>query len=213
MKNKKSIGIILNNLIPFAGILFFSWKIAPVLFFFLLDSELSILELLGLVMLQISREKEGLFPKNTGKIKKFFYTVITYLILSIILSIPSFFAGIILYLLLKNYLSNPLKEIFLQREVFFGLAFNITIRGYFIFQNIKKPLLGSLKESAKEKYILLIYKSFGILFLGRVFSNSTSYISLYIFVFLLSIFFSIVEIKADIFLKTGSKSSKISAGK
>lgn len=82
--SKKNIPvIILSNIIPLAGAIFFAWPVPPILFFYLFDSELAILEMIGLLMSEISKEKGGLFPKKIKGLKRFFYTVILYLIFSL----------------------------------------------------------------------------------------------------------------------------------
>lgn len=173
--------IILNNLIPLVGILFFGWKIPPVLFFYWFDSELAILELMGLIMSEISKEKEGLFPKEIRGIKRTFYTVISYLIISIITSFPAFFGGLVMYFLIKNYISSPFKEIFSQKEVWIGIGLNTIIRGYNIIKNIKSPIQNKIKQSAEEKYTLLVFRFFAMFFLASFFQNlSIFYPSIFI---------------------------------
>lgn len=160
-------------------------------------------------MSEMAKDKEGLFPKEIIGFKRFLYTAIAYLIVSIIASIPAFFAGVVLYFLLEEHISNPLKEIFSQTEVWVGIGLNIIFRGYNIIKNIKKPIQNVIKHSAEEKYTLLVYRFFAIYFLGSFFPQLSKFLSLYIYIALLTFLFSISEIKPEYFLRVGSRSSKI----
>ncbi|MEJ5167001.1 MAG: hypothetical protein WHV67_08245, partial [Thermoanaerobaculia bacterium] len=161
-----------------------------------------------IVMSEISKEGKGLFPKKIKGIKKFFYTVVSYLILSLILSIPAIFAGVILYILLQNNFKNPKEEIFMEKEVWFGLVINIIFRGYNIIKSIKGESHKEIKKEAEGKYILLFYKFFGIWILGNLFKDTINYFFLYFYIFLISLFFSLSEIMPETFLNLISKSNK-----
>jgi len=193
----ETIGVILNNAIPVAGILFLGWEVAPILFLYWLDGELCIIELMGVVMVEVSREEEGLFPKKIKGIKLIIYYIITFIFAALIASMPAFLAGWIIYAILDDYASSPFEIIFAQKTLWIGIGLNIAIRGYNVIKSIINPRQESVKFTAEEKYTLFAYRFFIIYFLASYFFKSGGTIMIYLFVIFVAALFTYSELRPE----------------
>ena len=191
------IGITLNNAVPVAGAVLLGWELPPILFFYWLDGELCILELMGNVMGELSREEEGLFPKSITGIKRIIYYIITLILAGLIASFPAILAGWTIYALLNDHFISPFDSIFAQTAVWIGIGLEIVIRGFRVISGIIKPSQIHVKYIAEEKYTLLAYRFCIMYFLGGFFFKSGGTISLYIFLIFIAALFTYSELRPD----------------
>jgi hypothetical protein len=186
-------GIIAGSLIPIVGVLALGWDAGPILLFLWLDGWLGIGELGAVACAAVVRESPQVLPPPGKPIQRAFTWGFAYLFITLILSIPSILAWLFLMSATQRQYPDGLwiAAVAIPGTAF-SLGLNIVLRTIQAVSAARRKEEVPVSYTIEEKYHLLVFKIFGMLFLASILKHP-GYYGLILYVVLLSAFLGWAE--------------------